>query len=94
MPVSREEVRVEREPITDANLADATAGPDISEEEHEVTLREEEVVVDKRAVPKERVRLDTETVTDQRQVSEEVRKEQIELDGDQDELGRTDQRSA
>jgi uncharacterized protein (TIGR02271 family) len=84
VPVQREEVRVEREPITDANLDAATDGPAISEEEHEVTLREEEVVVDKRAVPKERVRLDTETVTDQRQVAEEVRKEQVELEGDQD----------
>ena len=82
VPVQREEVRVEREPITDANLDAATSGPAISEEEHEVTLREEEVVVDKRAVPKERVRLDTETVTDQRQVAEEVRKEQIEVEGD------------
>jgi uncharacterized protein (TIGR02271 family) len=80
VPVQREEVRVEREPITDANLGDATSGPAISEEEHEVTLREEEVVVDKRAVPKERVRLDTETVTEERQVSEEVRKEQIEVE--------------
>jgi uncharacterized protein (TIGR02271 family) len=92
VPVQREEVRVEREPITDANLDAATSGPAISEEEHEVTLREEEVVVDKRAVPRERVRLDTETVTDQRQVSEEVRKEQIEVDGDQDQLRRQDQR--
>jgi uncharacterized protein (TIGR02271 family) len=83
VPVSREEVRVEREPITDANLDAATSGPAISEEEHEVTLREEQVVVDKRAVPKERVRLDKDTVTEQRQVSEEVRKEQIEVDGDQ-----------
>jgi uncharacterized protein (TIGR02271 family) len=83
VPVSREEVRVEREPITDANLDAATSGPAISEEEHEVTLREEQVVVDKRVVPKERVRLDTETVTEERQVSEEVRKEQIEVDGDQ-----------
>jgi uncharacterized protein (TIGR02271 family) len=91
VPVQREEVRVEREPITDANLDAATRGPAISEEEHEVTLREEEVVVDKRAVPKERVRLDTETVTDERQVSEEVRKEQIEVQGDQDQL-RRDQR--
>jgi uncharacterized protein (TIGR02271 family) len=82
VPVQREEVRVEREPITDANLGAATDGPAISEEEHEVTLREEEVVVDKRAVPKERVRLGTETVTDQRQVAEEVRKEQIEVEGD------------
>jgi hypothetical protein len=34
------------------------------------------------------VRLDTETVTDERRVTEEVRKEQIEIDGDQDRLGR------
>jgi uncharacterized protein (TIGR02271 family) len=92
VPVQREEVRVEREPITDANLDAASSGPAISEEEHEVTLREEEVVVDKQAVPKERVRLDTETVTDERQVAEEVRKEHIEVDGDQDQLGRQDQR--
>jgi len=92
VPVQREEVRVEREPITDANLDAATSGPAISEEEHEVTLREEEVVVDKRAVPKERVRLDTETVTDQRQVSEEVRKEQIHLQEAQDQLRGRDQR--
>jgi uncharacterized protein (TIGR02271 family) len=92
VPVQREEVRVEREPITDANLDPATSGPTISEEEHEVTLREEEVVVSKRAVPKERVRLDTETVTEERQVAEEVRKEHIEVDGDQDQLGRQDQR--
>jgi uncharacterized protein (TIGR02271 family) len=90
VPVQREEVRVEREPITDANLDAATSGPAISEEEHEVTLREEEVVVDKRAVPKERVRLDTETVTEERQVSEEVRKEQLEVEGDDDRTDRGD----
>jgi uncharacterized protein (TIGR02271 family) len=92
VPVQREEVRVEREPITDANLDAATSGPDISEEEHEVTLHEETPVVEKRAVPKERVRLDTETVTEERQVAEDVRKEQIEVDGDQDQLRRQDQR--
>ena len=79
VPVQREEVRVEREPITDANRDAATSGADISEEEHEVVLHEEEVVVDKRAVPKERVALGTDTVTDERQVSEDVRKEQVEL---------------
>jgi uncharacterized protein (TIGR02271 family) len=91
VPVQREEVRVEREPITDANLEDATSGPAISEEEHEVVLHEEEPVIEKRAVPRERVRLDTETVTDERHVSEEVRKEQIEVD-DQDQLRRQNQR--
>jgi uncharacterized protein (TIGR02271 family) len=79
VPVRREEVRVEREPITDANAGAALDGPAISEEEHEVVLHEEEVVVDKRAVPKERVRLDKGTVTDQREVSETVRKEEVEV---------------
>jgi uncharacterized protein (TIGR02271 family) len=92
VPVQREEVRVEREPITDANLDAATSGPEISEEEHEVTLHEETPVVEKRAVPRERVRLDTDTVTEQRQVGEEVRREQIEVEGDQDQVGRQDQR--
>ena len=82
VPVQREEVRVEREAITDANVGDAMAGPAISEEEHEVTLHEEEVVVEKRAVPKERVRLDKDTVVEDQTVSEEVRKEQIEAEGD------------
>jgi uncharacterized protein (TIGR02271 family) len=91
VPVQREEVRVEREPITDANLDAATSGPDLSEEEHEVTLHEETPVVEKRVVPRERVRLDTDTVTEERQVGEEVRKEQIEVD-DQDQLRRQDRR--
>jgi len=92
VPVQREEVRVEREPITDANLDAATSGPAISEEEHEITLHEETPVVEKRAVPRERVRLDTETVTEERQVSEEVRKEQIQVDDDQEQFGRQDRR--
>ncbi|MGR6966258.1 DUF2382 domain-containing protein [Geodermatophilus sp. URMC 61] len=81
VPVSREEVRVEREPITDANVGQALDGPAISEEEHEVTLHAERPVVDKEAVPVERVRLDKETVTDQERVSADVRKEEIEVDG-------------
>jgi len=81
VPVSHEEVRVEREPITEANIGDAMEGPAISEEEHEVTLRAERPVVEKEAVPVERVRLDTETVTEQAQVNEELRKEQIDVDG-------------
>jgi uncharacterized protein (TIGR02271 family) len=81
VPVSHEEVRVEREPITEANRDDALAGGDITSEEHEVELSAERVVVDKEAVPVERVRMDVETVTEDQQVSEEVRKEQIEADG-------------
>jgi uncharacterized protein (TIGR02271 family) len=81
VPVQREEVRVEREPITDANAEEATDGPAISEEEHEVVLHEDQPVVEKRAVPKERVRLSTDQVSEEAQVSEEVRKERIETDG-------------
>jgi uncharacterized protein (TIGR02271 family) len=81
VPVRREEIRVEREPITDANRDSAMAGGDITEEEHEVVLHEEEVVVDKQAVPKERVRIDKDVVTDEQQVFETVRKEQIETEG-------------
>jgi uncharacterized protein (TIGR02271 family) len=80
VPVRREEVRVEREPITDANRGDALDGPAISEEEHEVVLHEEEVVAEKRAVPKERVRLETDVKTEEREVSETVRSERIDVD--------------
>jgi uncharacterized protein (TIGR02271 family) len=82
VPVQREEVRVEREPITDANVGDALSGPELSEDEHSMTLNEEQVVVEKKTVPKERVRLAKDTVTEEETVSEQVRKEQIEQEGD------------
>jgi uncharacterized protein (TIGR02271 family) len=84
VPVSREEVRVEREPITDANRDAALSGPDLSEEEHEVILTEERPVIAKETVPVERVRLDTETVTEQQTVTADVRKEVIDADVDGD----------
>ena len=77
VPVSHEEVRLEREPVTGANRGAATSGSDISEDEHEVTLRAERPVVNKETVPVERVRLGTETVTEDHEVSETLRKEQI-----------------
>jgi uncharacterized protein (TIGR02271 family) len=80
VPVSHEEVRLEREPITEANRDAAFSGPDLAESEHEVTLRAEEPVVRKETVPVERVRLGTESVTEERPVDEEVRKERIETD--------------
>ncbi len=80
VPVKREEVRIEREPITDANRDDATSGADITEEEHEVVLHEEEAVVDKQTVAKERIRMDKDVTTDEQQVSETVRKEEVDVD--------------
>lgn len=80
VPVQREEVRLEREPITDANRDQAMDGPAISEEEHEVVLKAERPVVTKDAVPVERVRLGKQVVEDQQEVGADVRKEQIEID--------------
>jgi uncharacterized protein (TIGR02271 family) len=80
VPVSREEVRLEREPITDANRGAAYDGPAISEEEHEVVLHAERPVIETEAVAVERVRLDKETVTENETVRGTVRKEEIELD--------------
>jgi uncharacterized protein (TIGR02271 family) len=82
IPVQREEVRIEREPITDANRGDALDGPEISEEEHEVVLHAEEPVVEKKVVAKERVRMDKDTVTEDQTVADEVRKERIDVEGD------------
>jgi uncharacterized protein (TIGR02271 family) len=80
VPVEREQVRLEREPITDANRDDALSGPDLTESEHEVTLHADRPVVDTETVPVERVRLGKETVTDEQTVGGEVRKERIEAD--------------
>ncbi|WP_193509167.1 PRC and DUF2382 domain-containing protein [Cryobacterium sp. BB736] len=82
VPVSHEEVRVVREPITDENIDEALSGPDITESEHEVTLHAETPVVEKTTKPVERVRLEKDEVTEQEQVNETVRKEKIESDVD------------
>ncbi len=80
VPVRHEEVRVEREPITEANRDAAMSGPEISEAEHEVTLHEERPVVETKAEPVERVRLTTEERTEEETVKGQVRKERIEAD--------------
>ena len=84
VPVKKERAVLETEPITEANRDEALSGPAISEEEHEVVLNEERAVVGKTAEPVERVKLGTETVTDEETVTEEVRKEHIETEGDVD----------
>jgi uncharacterized protein (TIGR02271 family) len=81
VPVSREEVHIEREPVDETNRQRATSGPEISEEEHEVTLHEQRPVAETETVPKERVRMTTETRSGEETVEEPVRKERIEADG-------------
>jgi uncharacterized protein (TIGR02271 family) len=77
VPVEREELRVQREPIT-AGEGDRDA--ELSADERTIELREEQPVVNKRVVPKERVRIGKEVIRDQEHVSEPVRKEQVEVD--------------
>ena len=89
--VSHDEARVTREPITEGNAGRAMDGPAISEEEHEITLSREEPVTGVEARPVERIRLDTQTVSEQQEVSGDVRKERVEVEDDSGTL-REDQR--
>jgi uncharacterized protein (TIGR02271 family) len=82
VPVRKERAVLETEPVTGDNLDAATSGPEISEEEHEVVLHEERPVVETKVEPVERVRIGKETTTDEVEVSDEVRKEHIEAEGD------------
>jgi uncharacterized protein (TIGR02271 family) len=74
--LKRETARVTREPI-DRAVSDA----EIGEEEVAVELREEEAVVQKQAVAKERVGLERDVETTTETVSDEVRKERVEVEG-------------
>jgi uncharacterized protein (TIGR02271 family) len=92
VPVTKEKVRLETEPITDANRGDATSGPELSEQEHEVTLTEERPVVQKETVPVERVRLAKDVEQTEETVTADVAKERIETDADVDLNTREDSR--
>jgi uncharacterized protein (TIGR02271 family) len=81
VPVHKETVRLEREPITDANRGAAMSGPDISEADYEVVRHEEEPVVATETVPKERVRLTKDESTEQQTVGGKVRKERVAVEG-------------
>lgn len=85
VPVSHEEVRVEREPITKPGGERA----EIAEDEQEVVLHAEKPVVDKETVAVERARLKTETVTEDQTVSGKVRKEQFEVTDDEGKHGKS-----
>ena len=82
VPVRKEVARITRETIGDDE--GGTNGGTIADGEtvEEITLSEEEITVEKDVVAKERVGLETETVTEDRQVSETVRKEQVETEGE------------
>ncbi|MEU6123955.1 PRC and DUF2382 domain-containing protein [Streptomyces sp. NPDC047123] len=76
IPVRHEEVRVVREPVRPGDMVHGR----IAEEDAEVTLHAERPVVSKEQVAVERVRLETDQVTEEREVSDTVRKERIEFE--------------
>ncbi len=78
VPVQREEVRLESEPLQPGDVAAGRIG----EDEVSVTLSEERPVVEKDVVAKERVGLGKEVHTEERSVTENVAKEQVEIDRD------------
>jgi uncharacterized protein (TIGR02271 family) len=86
VPVQREEVVVERRPIS----GDRTDDVDIREDEIRVPLMAEEVVVEKRAVPTEELVIQKRVVTEQREVEADLRKERV----DDSQLRNTTSRTA
>jgi uncharacterized protein (TIGR02271 family) len=77
VPTRREEVSVERVPAS----GEASEG-EIGEDEVVVPVTEEEVVVSKRPVAKEEVRIRKDVVEDTEVVEEDVRREEVEVDDD------------
>ena len=77
VPVMREEVTVERRPLSaDAPVTDAAIG----EEEIRIPLTAEEVVAEKRVVAKEEVVVRTQAVTEERVVEADLRRERVDYD--------------
>lgn len=81
VPVTREEVRVERTPIDGTARQGGLSRTALGEEEASVTLHEERVTVNKETVPVEEVSLEKDRVRDTKKLSEDVRKEKIDIDG-------------
>jgi uncharacterized protein (TIGR02271 family) len=77
VPVRHEEVRLEREPITDADAGLVPPEPTSSDDAYEVVLHEEQLVIEQRVVPTECVRMRKETIIEGQTVTDDLRKEQI-----------------
>jgi uncharacterized protein (TIGR02271 family) len=78
VPVTRERASIERRPIEGSEARDARAS--ISEDEVRVPLSEEEVVVEKRVVPKEEIVVKKHREQDTKHVEADVRRERADID--------------
>ena len=81
VPRRREEVEIERVPVEgEAREASGATEADIGEDEVVLQVFEEEVVVTKRVVLKEEVRLRKRVAWDEETVEVDLRKEEVEID--------------
>lgn len=79
VPLMHEEVRVERQPITEQERGRVSS--EISEgDQREVTLHADRPVIETETVPVERIRLNVEERTDQETVRGQVRKEKVDVE--------------
>jgi uncharacterized protein (TIGR02271 family) len=74
------EVRKEKARVYRESVNEPVGEREIGDDSVEVTLREEQPVVQKQTVAKERIGIDKDVETEQRTVSEEVRKERVDID--------------
>jgi uncharacterized protein (TIGR02271 family) len=77
--VRHEQVRVEYEPVPGADEVDRPGSGSAASDDGWLVLYDEEVVVTTRRVPRERVRMRTHTITEDREITEVLRKEQVEV---------------
>jgi stress response protein YsnF len=83
--VQREEFEVVREPVTDAARGD---GSDLRDDEIDVAVHEERPVIDKEVVATEQVGVDRRVVTDERDVTTDVSREEVDVVEDDTDTGR------
>jgi uncharacterized protein (TIGR02271 family) len=83
--VFHEEYEIERVPIS----KDDQIGEDLAEGDQEIILREARAIITKESVPVERVRLSARKVEEDKTVRDELRRERIEVLGDDDQTDRS-----
>lgn len=72
VPVRREEVAIERIPLGDDDPGEAG--------DHEIVLMQEEPVIDKHVVPRERVLLHKDVLTTEQELTDSVRREEVDIE--------------
>jgi uncharacterized protein (TIGR02271 family) len=84
VPVTREEIVVERRPLDGVAREGSLEAADLDQDRKEIRIpvSEEFVHIDKKVVPREEIRVSKEKITDTKTVSEDVRREEAQLDSD------------